>query len=240
MSLEIPQPNFIIIGSAKCGTTTLAKILDDHPECCFSQPKEVNFFTSNKNYSQGWDYYQQVFSHYNNEPVVGEATPAYSNRIAFPETAQRIYHFSPQMKLIYIVREPYQKFLSMWKMEHRAAVLFADSKNVTIDYNALAGLNAYFDNVYYGDKLRTCCFYFQLQAYLDLFPADHIYIVFLEDLKKDINHEMTRICKFLEINPEKLVIQNEEGENRAIAFIKKHSRNTNCGDSCVNRPSNCY
>lgn len=88
--MEPQKPNFIIIGAAKCGTTALASILDSHPDCCMSRLKEVSFFQDtidfepNPNYEKGWEWYQKAFSHYNGEPIVGEATPSYADRSRSP------------------------------------------------------------------------------------------------------------------------------------------------------------
>jgi len=35
-----------IIGAAKCGTTALADLLDQHSNICLSYPKEPDFFTT--------------------------------------------------------------------------------------------------------------------------------------------------------------------------------------------------
>ena len=38
------DPNFFIIGAAKCGTSALSAYLSEHPEIYFSVPKETNFW----------------------------------------------------------------------------------------------------------------------------------------------------------------------------------------------------
>ena len=37
-------PDFFIVGAPKCGTTALAKLLNDHSEVEFSKEKEPHFF----------------------------------------------------------------------------------------------------------------------------------------------------------------------------------------------------
>ena len=37
------KPEFFIIGAPKCGTTSLSIYLSQHPEVCFSEPKEPHF-----------------------------------------------------------------------------------------------------------------------------------------------------------------------------------------------------
>lgn len=209
MSLRnVHKPNFIIIGSAKCGTTTLAKILADHPDCCFSRPKEVCFFCSDEITSRGWEWYKKHFSHYTGESVVGEATPAYTDAILHPNTAKRIFEFKPDIKLIYIVRNPYERFVSAWRMHYRAN-----------KFNARYGINAYFQNSPQREAdIKSCCYDFQLNEYVNYFSVEQIHVVFLEDLAKDALKEMTGICEFLDIDPQKLSIRNKSGENRGDTY----------------------
>ena len=74
-------PDFFIVGHKKCGTTTLAGILEGHPDCCFSHPKEVWFFQEkalnsidtselNPNYAKGWEWYSKAWAHYSGEAVM--------------------------------------------------------------------------------------------------------------------------------------------------------------------------
>jgi len=37
-------PNFLIVGAAKCGTTSLYYSLKQHPDVFMSNPKEPDFF----------------------------------------------------------------------------------------------------------------------------------------------------------------------------------------------------
>jgi len=44
MDCENGPRAFFIVGAPRCGTTSLARYLRDHPEICFSRPKEPQFF----------------------------------------------------------------------------------------------------------------------------------------------------------------------------------------------------
>lgn len=205
---EIPKPSFIIVGAAKCGTTTLAKILADHPQCCFSKPKEVAFFCSDEIVSRGWDWYKKHFSHYAGEAVTGEATPAYADKILHPETAKRIYEFNPDVKLIYIVRDPYERYVSAWRMHYRGE-----------KHNARDGIDAYFEKSPRREAdIKSCCYGFQLSDYLQYFPKENIHIAFLEDLAENPLDEMQKISRFIGIDPAQVVIKNRTGENRGDTY----------------------
>ena len=50
------KPDFVIIGAAKCGTTSLYEYLSRHPNVFPSEKKEIYYF--NDNYSKGMRWYK--------------------------------------------------------------------------------------------------------------------------------------------------------------------------------------
>lgn len=203
--MEPKKPTFLIIGAAKCGTTALASILSSHPDCCMSQPKEVSFFQDmidfqpNPNYEKGWEWYQQAFTHYAGESVVGEATPSYSDRSRSPTTAQRIYEFNPNMKIIYMVREPLQRQISAWRMQWAEGI-----ESIWPDRRELQWALKSFD--YWMQMQRDCgqwdvCRYgYQLAAYEHFFHHENICVSFLDDWQGSKNKEIYKILNFLGLN----------------------------------------
>ncbi|NER32103.1 MAG: sulfotransferase domain-containing protein, partial [Symploca sp. SIO1C4] len=71
-------PDFLIIGAAKSGTTTLYKYLCRHPQICMSNPKEPDFFAIDHIYDQGIDWYSSLFSEARLKQVCGEASTTYT------------------------------------------------------------------------------------------------------------------------------------------------------------------
>jgi hypothetical protein len=206
---EPPKPDFLIIGSAKCGTTSLHAILEDHPECCMSRPKEFEFFNWEDRFDKGWEYYREAFAHYGGEPHVGESSPGYSDRVRCPQCAERIHRFNPDFKLIFMVRHPVEKLISTWKM-------FCTNRPTRENQLAVEGFEAFNQDPDIREAFWSMCRYsFQLEAFLPFFPVTSFYFSFLEDWKPDPDPEVRRICAFLGLDPDKRVIQNPEGENRA-------------------------
>ena len=81
-------PNFIIIGSAKSATTTLATVLSQHPEIQISASMEPKFF--GRNYRRGWEWYGQQFSGGEHCRLRGEASTTYIS-------TYRSYQHTPQL-----------------------------------------------------------------------------------------------------------------------------------------------
>jgi len=74
---DIPgqRPNFLGIGAAKAGTTTLARQLSGHPEISFSRKgKELHFFDEQPITPESVAHY---FSLFPSNIAVGEFTPSY-------------------------------------------------------------------------------------------------------------------------------------------------------------------
>jgi Sulfotransferase domain len=214
------KPTFIIIGSAKCGTTALASILGAHPDCCMSNPKEVCFFQdnidyqTNPNYEKGWEWYQQAFAHYKGEPVVGEATPSYSDRSRSPNTAKRIYEFNPAMKIIYLVRHPLERQISAWKMQ------YAFGKEQSFPWSrehkwALKGFEYWMQHQKEVNQWDECRYHFQLAAYLEYFPIEQILVSFTKDRRADMNVELVKILRFLGLDFGKQPNDFQKEANRA-------------------------
>ncbi|MEX0330166.1 MAG: sulfotransferase [Puniceicoccaceae bacterium] len=203
--MEASIPNFLIIGSAKCGTTALASILDSHPDCCFSRPKEISYFQDtidfqpNLNYEKGWDWYKKAFSHYNGEASIGEGTPSYSDRSRSPNTAKRIYKFNPEMRLIYMVRNPLQRQVSAWKMQYA----FGKDQTRTPKTEeawALDGFSNWLNKQKQVNQWDTTRFYWQLESYFDYFPQGQTIVSYLEDWRINKESEVRRIMSFLGLN----------------------------------------
>ncbi len=102
-------PDFIIIGAAKLGTTTLYNYLSLHPQICMSPVRETEFFAKDEKYIKGLEWYGSFFSNASPHQVCGEKSVTYTIVSKFPEAVPRIAQVLPNVKLIYIMRHPVDK-----------------------------------------------------------------------------------------------------------------------------------
>jgi len=114
MSKEIKKPNLFIIGAPKCGTTSMAKYLGDHPDVFFSDPKELHYFCTdfskehkNKTSKKG---YLKAFKGEENYKVLGEGSVDY---LYSKEAIPKILEFNPDSKFIVMTRDPVEMFHSL-------------------------------------------------------------------------------------------------------------------------------
>src|SRR5881398_2677233 len=107
-------PNLLVIGASKCGTTSLHHYLGLHPEIGMSRVKELHYFVEEPTESSLRWYASQ----FPDAPVRGESSPSYTQRHRSPLVAARIARVLPDVKLVYIVRDPVERLLSSYRF-HR-------------------------------------------------------------------------------------------------------------------------
>lgn len=102
------QPDFLGIGLFKCGTTSFYSYLIQHPQILPAVTKEIRYFSNNT--INDLEYYLSHFPGIsNNNYLTGEVTPRY---FTFPNVAQQIKDWFPQIKLILLLRNPIKRAIS--------------------------------------------------------------------------------------------------------------------------------
>lgn len=121
-------PNVLVIGAMKAGTTSLHRHLDLHPEIGMSERKELHLFTR-PDWRQHLDWYTGHFS--SAAPVQGESSPNYTKRRLFPGVPARIAAALPEVRLIYILRDPVERMRSAALREVAQAAGYAPARTRT-------------------------------------------------------------------------------------------------------------
>lgn len=129
---DMAMPNFLIIGAAKSGTTSLFQYLRQNPDIFMSPIKEPHFFSfdgedsvfggpidaKSHNAITSIQAYQSLFHDVTNERAIGEASTSY---LYNSEAPMRIRHYLPNVKLVAILRNPvdraYSNFLYMTRRQ---------------------------------------------------------------------------------------------------------------------------
>lgn len=100
------KPDFFIIGAPKCGTTSLARYLAEHPRVFFSDPKEPHFFNTDMTFRfcRSEAEYLKLFEQAGQEHLArGEGSIFYLySRDAVPN----ILKFNPAAKFVVMLRRP--------------------------------------------------------------------------------------------------------------------------------------
>ncbi len=200
-------PNFLIIGAAKAGTTSLCYYLNQHPEVYISPEKEPRFFTPEfyttycngplrdkaRRTTMSLGEYYSLFSGVTNEIAIGEASTEY---IYFPETAKRIKQMLPNIKLIAILRDPAERAFSAFCYQLRDGCELGSFEQALHDEK-----RRLLEHWRPGWLYQKVGFYYeQLKPYFDLFDKDQIRVYLYEDLDVAPIATLRDIFRFLGVD----------------------------------------
>ena len=106
-------PDFLGVGSARSGTTSLHMYLKEHPDIYIPEMKSPGFFCSGPRSSKcgALDDYMKLFAGRTNEKAAGEFSPNYMmDRQAWKKIQDRL----GDIRIIIILRNPVDSVYSMW------------------------------------------------------------------------------------------------------------------------------
>jgi len=183
-------PNLIIIGAAKCGTTSLHRYLGQHPDVWMAQPegtqlKAMRFFWR-EDWRERLHWYEAHFE--TDRPIRGEATPAYTAYAFHTGVAERMHEVIPDAKLIYLVRDPIARTVSHW-VQRRADEDPTPFERYMQDYER-------------PDNPIVCPsrYWTQLQQYLRFYDPSQILIVDQHDLKTQRRETVREVFRFVGVD----------------------------------------
>jgi len=170
-------PESYLIGAQKAGTTTLAYLLNQHPQITIGQTKEPHFFTDN--WRKGLDWYRKQFPESANT-ICMDASTSYSmapltegwkhrNPRVYEDIPAKVHSVSPDAKFIYLLRDPVDRTYSGYWHDVRMGV-----KNE--EFRTTLQSNPFYLDVsdYHGQLLR----------WLNYFPLSSFHCVLFEELKE--------------------------------------------------------
>jgi hypothetical protein len=179
------MPDFVLIGAMKAATSTVSAYLEDHPAVYMVSGREPNYFSHDENYAKGPKWYEGHFSGRIDEVLCGEGSNYYSARSLHPDAARRMFSHNPDLKVIYMVRNPIDRIISAW-IQNR--VDGGDDVPPTLDEAVRAMPDRFVGQSRY---------WYNLEPYRSLFDHERIFIGFMEDLKRDPETFFGSLCAFL-------------------------------------------
>ena len=189
------RPDFLIISPPKTASTWLADNLRCHPQVFVPAAKEVKYFSY---YSQWLDlnWYLDQFRAAGGR-VKGEASPSYA--ILPVETIRQIRCLMPDLKLIFLMREPIARSWSHAKHNFR----FHEA-NFVVEYERVRGgfRKPWRENFVHEWPLASGDYLGQLRRWLSVFPREQIYVDFYESVAHDPHKLLRNVFAFLGVTPD--------------------------------------
>jgi len=206
-------PDLLIIGAMKCGTTTLFRMLEQHPGFIPPNTKEIQFFNQPRNHARGQGWYRAHFPtarrmsrigrRLGYRPVTGEATPAMSA----PMYARNAGRLVPTARIVVSLRNPVDRAWSHYQhyQRHPAPDPVDFETAIERELNWMAsGAKLCEENFLELAPHRHRLGYIvrgqyaeQLEDWFEHFPSDQILILHFERWIEKPNETMNRISEHL-------------------------------------------
>ena len=197
--------NTLIIGAGRSGTTSLSSLLEGHGEVCFSNIKEVHYFSIPELHLRGEGYYHAFFRRYKGEAVIASAD---TYLLMDHEAIRRVYAYNPKMKIIAILRDPVARAWSSYNYSvnyghHGAYADFLDSpeieRNIRKETDIVRRNNM---GHFYGGLYHE-----HLQRWSEVFPREQILLLKTDDLNEAPRELAAKLYAFLGLTPEESEIK---------------------------------
>ena len=173
--LQAQRPNFLIISPPKTGSTWLAANLRCHPDVYVNDIKEIKYFSSFfKWLDLNWylDHFIEGVGR-----VKGEATPSYA--ILPVARIHLIRRLLPDVKLIFLMREPASRAWSHAKHNHQYRE--ANFVSSAAAFDAVAERD-WCDNFTHDWPLASGDYLGQLRRWMSVFPREQLFVGFYESI----------------------------------------------------------
>lgn len=214
MTLPKDLPDFLLVGAAKSGTSSLYSYLAQHPDVFLPEIKEPNYFAYrgtlldtkgpkapkiiesllHKKTITSLDDYMALYSGASTGQTSGDCSPRY---LYYGDAPEAIHDLIPDARIIVILRNPIDRAYSHYLMNRQRDLEPEDSFHRAVDLEKeRIGLGWGWDWHY----LSVGMYGQQLQRYYSLFPKNNIMVIFHEELVKNLNGVIRKIYRFLGVN----------------------------------------
>ena len=220
------KPNFFIVGAQKSGTTSLSAWLGRHPEIFMSSPKEPGYLAfGDRGYvypdgrgrrAPASSYVVDKESEYLDlfagataaHKVIGESSTWY---FSLDGMAERIKRFSPDARILVVLRNPVARAHSAWAHARR------DELEPCNDFRKALALEESRGEVEFLLRYHRMGLYSDALAdYQRVFGASRLLVLLHEDLQDDRAELWQRLCDYLGVG--RVVPPPQRSLNRSGSF----------------------
>lgn len=206
-------PAFIVAGAQRCGTTSLFRALEQHPQ--MTRPsfhKGINYFDLNYGRGPGW-----YAAHFPLRVTDTFRTPrAYSPSLPFEASGYYIFHPAalpriaqdlPAVKIVLMLRDPMERAYSAWKHEHARGfesepflrALELEDSRLEGEVERMLADPSYVSHAHRHLAYASRSDYVpQIERLLTLFPVEQVHVVYSEDFFATPEQEMSALMTFLD------------------------------------------
>ncbi|MBX7168560.1 MAG: sulfotransferase [Pirellulales bacterium] len=194
------EPNFVIAGGQRSGTTSLVRILASHPQVYMARPAwpEPKYFVEDPRpgRDRAW-YLAQWFADTGTARAVGEKSTSY---LESPGAARRMKEQFPAMKVVMILRHPAERAISNYRFSRQnglETLSLADALAEESQRAAVAGVS-----VSPFAYVRRGKYVLDLPPYFEYVPPSDRLMLLHDDLRADPAAFCRSLFEFLGVDPQ--------------------------------------
>jgi hypothetical protein len=193
------SPDFILVGAARSGTTTMYQWLSEHPGVFMPQTKEPSYFVFGFGMTDP-EKYRQLFAPAGSL-LTGEASASY---LAAPEAPSWVRQTVGDARILVLLRDPTARAFSLYCwMRQNGWEPIADFESALAAEDARARapqrLDRYHQHIWDYLYFRSGLYASQVAAYQSQFSR--VKVLLLEDLAARPQETFDDVCDFLGIAP---------------------------------------
>ena len=207
-------PSFFVIGFQKSATSTLHQILKESNRISLPIIKETHFFSDDKIFSRGYNWYESQFNINHNHLISGEVDPSY---IYFPEAYNNIKKYIDSPKFIIIIRKPIDRAFSHYQMSFKRGYEKESFKNaLKEEKNRLSSKDIFclknFSYMSRSDYTK------QISKVKDKFKKSEFLFLDFDDFQNEINRKsmIRKIFNFINIELDDKLLDMNFHKNKSF------------------------
>lgn len=204
-------PDTFVVAAGKAGSTWLAWRLMAHPQVFLPPEKELHFFSDDRNWARGLDWYSDRFAAAGPERRLADATPT---TMLYSEALRRIAEVQGEARLLAILREPASRAHSNWRHVYYRNATERRTFAALVDDELAEGVRLpRRDRCDPADlrHLSAGLYMDQIELVLDHFPREQLHVVLLDDVRSDPAAVLAGVAAHLGIEP----FPADDGDGRA-------------------------
>lgn len=196
-------PNLFIVGAGKAGTYSIYSHLAKHPDIYMSPNKEPNFFGSDLHFQKTRitkDSYLALFENSSSYKYRGEASVSY---LLSKTAAKEIKDFSPEAKIIIMLRNPVDVMYARYFQNRKFAVEPASTFEKALEKEELRRKGkdipkeaAIAEMLFYREWVNYTN---QMEQYVKVFGWENTFVGILDDLKEQPFDFLHQLGSFLSV-----------------------------------------
>ena len=213
------DPDFLVVGAQRAGTTTLYRILCEHPGVVRpTQSKGIGYFDEEHHRGRRWYRAHFPLAVAARAPRRADGTPG-PRRLTFessgyylhhPLAAGRIARALPDVKVVVVVRDPVDRAYSAYRHEHArgfedrdlADALALEEQRLSGEVERIVADPAYRSHAHrHQAYLARSRYAGQVARFVEALGADRVHVVDAGHLFTDPGPELARLWRFLGLEP---------------------------------------